>query len=101
MTRKATRSAPLPSGVRLLILQQLIQHGELTAADAARKAGLVRGSVYTSLKRLEREHLVSSRQKRVAEPPSGGPLRRLYKLTTRGRRTVKLATHYSKISGSH
>ena len=80
MSRKAKRPRP-PSHLR--IMQLLFQNGELSPADILhREPQLPRGTVYTTLQRLEKGKLVVSRQRRSDR--TSGPPRRLYHLTRNG-----------------
>jgi DNA-binding PadR family transcriptional regulator len=75
---------------QLRILQLLIAHGELTGAQILeRDASLPRGTIYTTLTRLETSNLVGSRQ--VTDSTQPGPPRRFYKATKRGTHCARLA----------
>ena len=79
----------------LRILQLLIDHGELTGGELLRRdQTLPRGTLYTTLKRLEAAQLVTSRQGAVRVEP--GPRRRLYKITVRGARCCVLGHALAK-----
>lgn len=79
----------VPSGKRLTILRLLRENGELSGSDLLSKdANLPRGTIYTSLKRLQDDQFVTSRlEEEVVQP---GPPRRVYKITGLGVRAAKL-----------
>jgi len=75
---------------RLRILQLLIAHGESSGAQLLdRDRSLPRGTIYTTLKRLEAAKFVTSRRAAKCEQP--GPRRRFYKITSRGARCCRLS----------
>jgi DNA-binding PadR family transcriptional regulator len=79
----------VPSGKRLRILQLLIAHGELTGGQILEHdSSLPRGTIYTTLRRLQDDKLVSSRVDDDTGEP--GPPRRFYKITGQGQRVAKL-----------
>jgi len=81
-----------PSGKRLRILQLLLDHGELTGAELLDlDDSLPRGTIYTTLRRLQDDKLVTSRQEVDKGQP--GPPRRLYKITAFGMRAAKLGEY--------
>lgn len=73
---------------RLRIMHLLRDGTELTGAEVARAASIKKGSVYTTLHRLERDGLVTSRVEEQVGLP--GSRRRYYKITVRGKRFVLL-----------
>jgi DNA-binding PadR family transcriptional regulator len=82
----------LPTGKRLQILGLLAEHGELTGGQLCRvdrRVSLARGTIYTTLERLDEVGLVTSRTEEV--PGEGGPPRRYWQITAKGRRALKLA----------
>lgn len=79
----------VPSGKRLRILQLLLEHGELTGSQILdHDKSLPRGTIYTSLRRLQDDKLVTSRK--VVDRQQPGPPRRFYNLTGLGARAAKL-----------
>jgi DNA-binding PadR family transcriptional regulator len=79
----------VPSGRRLRILQLLVQHEELTGGEMLElDDSLPGGTIYTSLHRLERDKLVTSRLDDQKGLP--GPPRRFYKITAYGKRLARL-----------
>jgi DNA-binding PadR family transcriptional regulator len=79
----------VPSGKRLQILQLLITHGKLTGGEMLEHdPSLPRGTIYTTLRRLQDDKLVSSRVD--AETGEAGPPRRFYQITALGKRAAKL-----------
>lgn len=89
MRRKTHRVVHPLGRQRLRILQLLVKHGELSGSDLlTRDKSLPRGTIYTTLKRLEMAKFVTSRQiTRSIEP---GPARRSYKVTKRGTQCCRL-----------
>jgi DNA-binding PadR family transcriptional regulator len=82
-------SDTVPSGRRLRILQLLLEHQELTGGELLElDASLPGGTIYTSLHRLERDKLVTSRLGNQKGLP--GPPRRFYKITAHGKRLARL-----------
>lgn len=68
-----------------IIMELLIEHGELYGLDMVHKsAHLKRGTVYVTLNRMEDKQLVTSK---LLEPPNGerGPARRVYSVTNSGK----------------
>lgn len=80
-------STPKLSGKERLILELLIDGGELYGLDLVRASGgeLKRGTVYVTLSRMADKGYVDNR---IADAPPGasGPPRRLYHVTGHGRR---------------
>jgi DNA-binding PadR family transcriptional regulator len=98
--RRKKRAAFCSSGhQQIRILQLLIAHGELTGAQILqRDASLPRGTIYTTLMRLEASSLVFSRQAAGSGKP--GPRRRFYKVTKRGAHCARLATELAEALAS-
>lgn len=82
---------------RATVLATLAEHGEINAGGMLRcNRKLSRGSLYTTLIRLEADGLVTSRL--VAQPvDQSGPARRFYRLTARGLREAELTTELWKL----
>lgn len=81
---------------RIRLLQLLHKHGELTGAAAlGHDPTLPDGSIYTTLRRLEADKLVKSRQDTQQGLP--GPPRRFYTITGRGRRYCHLVGELTKL----
>jgi DNA-binding PadR family transcriptional regulator len=77
----------LPSGKRLRILQLLKQHGSSTGAELIEyDPELPRGTIYTTLKRLQDDGFVKS--KTLDDEALPGPPRRKYEVTALGARAV-------------
>ena len=86
---RGDHSVAVPSGKTLRILQLLLTHGELTGGDMlGHDRTLPRGTIYTTLRRLEDRKLVNSR----VDDSTGraGPPRRFYQITALGKRAAKL-----------
>ena len=80
----------LPDGNRLLILDLLVRFGELTGADMLEhEPSLPRGTIYTTLLRLDKQKLVTSRRERSKR--QSGPPRRYYTITALGQRVHQAA----------
>lgn len=81
---------PTLSAKEALILRLLLAAGELYGLQLVTKAdgALKRGTVYTTLARMQDKGLVSSRQEEHTPPEVGLP-RRLYKIEAIGVRTLR------------
>ncbi|MGH1419400.1 MAG: PadR family transcriptional regulator [Hyphomicrobiaceae bacterium] len=81
---------PLIKGTRLKLLESVALHGELTGAHLLKlDPSLPRGSIYTTLARLEEDKWLTSREEKI--PQEQTRTRRFYKITPLGRRALKLA----------
>jgi len=76
-------------GQRLVILNRLESDGALNGAQLLdREPSLPRGTIYTTLRRLKNDGLVTARTRTRKGLP--GPPRRYYKITTVGRNAARL-----------
>jgi DNA-binding PadR family transcriptional regulator len=90
-----TRKKPVLA-TRLRLLALLAEHDKLTGAAAIEHDPTIpSGTVYTTLRRLEREKLVKSWQDDTKGLP--GHPRRFYKITQRGRRFYQLGADLAKL----
>jgi DNA-binding PadR family transcriptional regulator len=86
----------VPSGKRLRILQLLLEHKELTGGQLLElDRTLPRGTIYTTLRRLEDDAFASSREESQRGQP--GPPRRFYRITTDGARATKAGELAEKV----
>ena len=82
-----------PASQRLKVLQLIVRYGELTGAEICSKdESLPRGTIYTTLVRLERQKLLKSR-KDMTSCERGAP-RRHFQVTERGARFVEAAVAF-------
>lgn len=89
-----TCAALSPTPRRICILGQLIKHGTCTGADLLRSLpNMPRGTLYTTLQRLEVARIVSSELRFV--PPRSS--RRFYVVTPLGRRCHRLGRQLLRI----
>jgi PadR family transcriptional regulator, regulatory protein PadR len=96
MTRK--RDLPSLPGKQRLILELLVQAGEMYGLElvAASKRRLKRGTVYVTLGRMEEKGYVRSRLE-DAPTVAGGLPRRMYQPTPLGRRVLDAWTHVARL----
>ena len=97
MTTSKKKPKRTKGRVRATALEVLARFGEMNAGGMMRRnQDLARGSLYTTLIRLEQEGLVTSR---LVEQPvdQSGPARRFYTLTERGYCEARLTAELWKL----
>lgn len=94
-----TSPARCPFGQRRLrILRLLVEQGMLPATEISdRDRTIPRGTLYTTLRRLEAAGFVVSRRHILVR--TAGPPRRLYRITKRGRQYCRLSTELIQLFG--
>lgn len=89
-------NSPNLSGKEKVILEALINHGELYGLQLVEIIpGLKRGTVYVTLGRMEDKGFITGRE--VKEPQWAGMPRRLYKITGQGQQVLRASQAYTAI----
>ena len=89
----AKKAEPRLSHATLRILRVLLEHpnDELAGADIGKVTGILSGTMYPVLARLEQAGWLASRWETLDPTEAGRPRRRLYHLTGVGSRKAKAA----------
>ena len=77
----------VPKGQRLIILETLLERGQMTGQQLIEVTGITRGTIYLTLSRLELKGLVSSIKD--TERSGRGAPHRYFEITAMGRQALE------------